>query len=190
MEVGGRDGMSESPGGPLLVAVVGGKAAGKTTLVEAILRALSEAGVRAAAVKHTHEASPEVDRPGTDSWRMAAAGASTVVLASPNMTAVFGRAGVDLDGALSVVRCVDPDARVVVIEGFKSQAIPREDVVKVVIEGDRRIEETLGSARGEVWRVRAARGEGGAPRFESQQVREIARRILHSLGRPGRVAGD
>ena len=95
-----------------------------------------------------------------------------------------------MESALSVVRFVDPDARVVVIEGFKSQAIPREDVVKVVIEGDRRVEEMLESARGEVWRVRAARGEGGAPRFEPQQVREVTRRILHSLGRAGRVVGD
>ncbi|MDK2464988.1 MAG: molybdopterin-guanine dinucleotide biosynthesis protein B [Candidatus Korarchaeota archaeon] len=182
--------MSESPGGPLLVAVVGGKAAGKTTLVEAILRALSEAGVRAAAIKHTHEASPEVDRPGTDSWRMAAAGASTVVLASPNLIAVFRSAPTDLEGALGVVRCVDPGARVVLIEGFKSQAIPREDVVKVVIGGDRRIEKMLKSAGGEVWRVRAARDKGGAPRFEPQEIREITRRILHSLGRPGRVVGD
>ena len=38
---------------------------------------------------------------------------------------------------------VHPDARVVVIEGFKSQAIPREDVVKVVIEGNWGLGETV-----------------------------------------------
>ncbi len=178
--------MEEPRGEPVLVAIVGGKASGKTTLVEALLRALTRRGIRVAAVKHTHERAPEVDRPGSDSWRMSRAGASTVVLASPGITAAFRGEGGDLEDALYVARCLDPRARVILLEGFKSRVIPREDVTKVVIGGDERVEEMLRLARGEVWRVESARrGEAGGVSFDPDEVEALAQRIVGLVGESG-----
>ena len=55
---------------------------GKTTLMEQVIRLLTENGVRVAVIKHDVHGF-EIDRPGKDSYRHAQAGAHTVVITSP-----------------------------------------------------------------------------------------------------------
>ena len=62
-------------GKPLVIAVSGVKNSGKTTLIEAMLPLLAEAGLRVAVIKHDgHCFDP--DPPGTDTGRFMAAGAA------------------------------------------------------------------------------------------------------------------
>ena len=60
---------------PVVVAVSGVKNAGKTTLIQALLPQLTEAGLTVAVIKHDgHQFDP--DPPGTDTGRFMAAGAA------------------------------------------------------------------------------------------------------------------
>ncbi len=99
---------------------------GKTTLVEAIIKILSERGYRVGAIKHdAHDF--EIDKPGKDSYRFTAAGAATMILASKEKTAVVQQ---NLEPpALEVLLeqyCSGVD--LVVVEGFKDSSLPKIEV--------------------------------------------------------------
>ena len=68
---------------PLVVSVVGNSGAGKTTLIERLLRELSGRKYRVAAVKHCPQGF-DLDVEGKDSWRFTEAGARGVFLTSPS----------------------------------------------------------------------------------------------------------
>ena len=69
---------------PVLFGVAGDKNTGKTTLMEELIRRLTNRGWKVAAIKHDgHDF--EADREGTDSWRHYHAGAyGTVVFRTGN----------------------------------------------------------------------------------------------------------
>mgnify|MGYP001050955195 CR=1 FL=1 len=67
---------------PLLVSVEGDSGAGKTTLIEKLLRDLSRRKYTVAAVKHCPHGF-DLDVKGKDSWRFAEAGAKGIFLTSP-----------------------------------------------------------------------------------------------------------
>ncbi len=93
---------------------------GKTTLMEQVIRLLTESGIKVAAVKHdTHGI--QIDQPGKDSYRFAQAGAETVVLSSPDRTAVLENAGRTLEECVEKISGAD----VILVEGFKHASIPR-----------------------------------------------------------------
>ena len=66
---------------PPVVGFVGGSGSGKTTLITAGLPALDAAEPRGAVPKHAHHGF-DMDRPGKDSFRARAAGATQVPIAS------------------------------------------------------------------------------------------------------------
>lgn len=70
------------------IHIVGRKNSGKTTLVADLVRHLTEQGLRVGTIKHTHH-HHELDTPGKDSHQHREAGAATVGILSPGMTAVF-----------------------------------------------------------------------------------------------------
>lgn len=72
-----------------IIAVIGYKNAGKTTVVEKLIEALTSRGYKVATVKHIHERGFSVDKEGTDTWRHAKAGAKIVVSAADSETAVI-----------------------------------------------------------------------------------------------------
>ena len=93
---------------------------GKTTVIEKLVSVLTGRGLRVAVVKHdTHGF--EMDQPGKDSWRFYSAGASAVVLTSPDKAALIRRGYSDLETCLSMIH----DADVILVEGFKQAEIPR-----------------------------------------------------------------
>jgi molybdopterin-guanine dinucleotide biosynthesis protein B len=63
--------------------LAGWSGSGKTTLLESLLRELIGRGLKVSTIKHAHH-NLDVDRPGKDSYRHRAAGASEVVLLSSN----------------------------------------------------------------------------------------------------------
>lgn len=93
---------------------------GKTTLMERVIRLLTEKGVRVAVIKHDGHGF-EIDRPGKDSYRHTQAGAQTVVLTSPDKTAVIDQTGYTLEQCIEKIT----EADVILVEGFKHAAIPR-----------------------------------------------------------------
>ena len=118
---------SAHPGGsdlPPVLAVVGYKNSGKTTLVVRLVSELTRRGHRVMTVKHGHGF--ELDTEGTDSWRHRhEGGAERVVMAGPEDLAVLGRWGSDGEPPLlELVGRFLRDADIVIAEGFKHSAVP------------------------------------------------------------------
>jgi molybdopterin-guanine dinucleotide biosynthesis protein MobB len=123
-----RDGarIASSPVGPRAVAFVAPSGTGKTTLMERVIAALDRRGFRVGALKHGPDGF-EIDRPGKDTHRFAAAGADTTVIASSDKVAMVRR----LRDAIPVEELLArhfPDADVVLVEGFKGSALPKIEV--------------------------------------------------------------
>ena len=78
-------------GPPLLVTVSGLKKSGKTTAAEALVAGLLARGFSTGAVKSIRHAPLPLDRPGTDTWRLARAGAALVIGQSPHETLCLER---------------------------------------------------------------------------------------------------
>ncbi len=109
-----------------VVCFVGRKNSGKTTLMEKVILKLKAAGYRVAAVKHDAHRF-EIDHPGKDSYRFAAAGADTTVISSREKTAVVlhHREELPLESILSrFVEGVD----IVLAEGYKASLFPKIEV--------------------------------------------------------------
>ena len=112
--------------GPAVIAVSGIKNSGKTTFLAGIIPVLRERGLRIAAIKHdAHDFSPDV--PGTDSYRLAAAGAAGVAVYSPRRYMITEeKRDVSLDAVLE--RFTDYD--LVLIEGGKDSGYPKIEILR------------------------------------------------------------
>ncbi|OED46265.1 molybdopterin-guanine dinucleotide biosynthesis protein B [Leisingera sp. S232] len=107
-----------------IYGVTGWKNNGKTGLMERLVAEFCARGLTVSTLKHAHHAT-DVDHPGTDSFRHRQAGASEVVLASPNRVAIMqelrGAGEPSFTELLSRLRPVD----LILVEGFKREAHPK-----------------------------------------------------------------
>jgi len=118
-----------SPGKlPPVICVVGFKDTGKTGVAVRLIGELRRRGHRVGAIKHGHRF--DIDRPGTDSWRLRhEGGGDPVLLAGPEGFALQGGWGPQGEPTLErMVRSVFPDAGIVVVEGFKGDSFPKVEV--------------------------------------------------------------
>jgi molybdopterin-guanine dinucleotide biosynthesis adapter protein len=100
-----------------VVAIVGHKGSGKTTLIERLIRCARERGLSVSTVKHAHQHEIELDTPGKDSFRHRQAGASEVIVASDQGWARIAASPhpASLPILLGQLRPVD----LVIVEGYK-----------------------------------------------------------------------
>ena len=106
---------------PLLVlAVVGRKGAGKTRVVEGLVRELRARGLRVATAKHVPEEGFSLDKPGKDSWRHAEAGAEAVTLVAPSEVATIRRLRGRQPGLEDVLAWASCGCDVLIMEGFSA----------------------------------------------------------------------
>jgi molybdopterin-guanine dinucleotide biosynthesis protein B len=109
---------------PFVFGVTGWKNAGKTTLTERLVAEFVRRGWTVATVKHAHHAA-DVDRPGTDSFRHRAAGASEVALVTSERYAIVREQ--EEAGLAEVLARLAP-ADLVLVEGFKREGHPKIEV--------------------------------------------------------------
>ncbi|WP_039977296.1 bifunctional molybdopterin-guanine dinucleotide biosynthesis adaptor protein MobB/molybdopterin molybdotransferase MoeA [Vibrio jasicida] len=98
---------------------------GKTTLLEALLPKLTEAGLRIGMLKHAHH-NFDVDQPGKDSHRLRKAGASQMLISSRNRFALMTEtpeSESEFDYLLT--RFDENKLDVVLVEGCKNIAFPK-----------------------------------------------------------------
>jgi len=108
-----------------ILSVVGKSDAGKTTLLEKLIRELKARGYRVATVKHDAH-SFEIDHPGKDTWRHAQAGSDHVVIASPARLAHIQRVGREL--TLPEIAATINDVDIILTEGYKRGPAPKIEV--------------------------------------------------------------
>lgn len=98
---------------------------GKTTLLEALLPKLTEAGLRIGMLKHAHH-NFDVDQPGKDSHRLRKAGASQMLISSRNRFALMTETPESESEFDYLLTRFDEDRLdVVLVEGCKNIAFPK-----------------------------------------------------------------
>lgn len=112
--------MNEQP----IFGVTGWKNAGKTTLTERLVAEFVRRGWRIATVKHAHHVA-DIDRPGTDSFRHRAAGATEVALVTGGRYAIMRE---QEEPTLADVLGRLARADLVLVEGFKNEPHPKVEV--------------------------------------------------------------
>jgi molybdopterin-guanine dinucleotide biosynthesis protein B len=100
---------------------------GKTTLIEQLIPRFVVAGLTVSLIKHAHHGF-DIDRPGKDSYRLRAAGASEVLLMSDERWALMhelrGAAEPALEEQLARLSPCD----LVLVEGYKRVAMPKLEI--------------------------------------------------------------
>ncbi len=111
---------------PAVISVVGTSDVGKTTLIEKLIPELKKRGYRIGVVKHAHHGF-SIDRKGKDSWRHKAAGADTVMVASPGKIAMVKDAPSEgFDGLETYFQDMD----LIITEGYKTADKPKIEVLR------------------------------------------------------------
>ena len=109
-----------------LLGIAAWSGTGKTTLLEALLPRLREAGLQVAVIKHAHHCF-DTDQPGKDSYRLRKAGAMPMVIASGSRFAVMmetpDQEDADLAMLIEQVRPATPS--LILVEGFKAWPLPK-----------------------------------------------------------------
>lgn len=101
---------------------------GKTTLLEALIPKLTNAGLRLGVLKHAHH-DFDVDIPGKDSYRLRKAGASQMLIASRNRHVMMTEtpdAEAEFNYLLSRFDCEKLD--IILVEGCKNIAFPKVEL--------------------------------------------------------------
>jgi len=101
--------------------------AGKTTLIEALIKRLVAQGLQTAVIKHAHHGF-DIDRPGKDSWRHREAGASQVLISSGQRWVLMHECRQEPEPGLhSLLRQLGP-CDLVLVEGYKRSRLPKLEV--------------------------------------------------------------
>ena len=110
-----------------VIGVAGFKNAGKTTLVERLVRHLTAEGLRVSTVKHAHH-SFDIDHEGRDSFRHRKAGASEVAVISRERTAIIHELRGEAEPSLADVLARLSPCDLVIVEGYKRDSHDKIEV--------------------------------------------------------------
>ena len=104
-----------------IISVVGESGAGKTTLIEKLIRELKKRAYRIGTVKHASHGF-EIDKKEKDSWRHKQAGADTVVISSGQRIAMVKDENCE---SLACLEKYFQDMDLVITEGYKKENKPK-----------------------------------------------------------------
>ncbi len=113
---------------PRVISIVGHSGAGKTSLVEKLIRELCGKNVRVATIKHAHH-KVELDTPGKDSRRFKEAGAVMSMLLTRDALQLVADAVEDREPEQLAARFLG-EADVVLAEGFSHAAGRKIEVLR------------------------------------------------------------
>lgn len=113
---------------PPIISIVGKSDSGKTTLLEKLIAEIRNRGYRVGTIKHdTHGF--DIDHEGKDTWRHKKAGASTVIISSPQKVAVIK--DTEEDRAIdSLAAEYMQEVDIVFTEGYKRENKPKVEVYR------------------------------------------------------------
>ena len=108
------------------VSFVAKSGTGKTTLLEKVIAELKGRGYRVGVIKHDAHRF-DIDHPGKDSYRLAAAGADTMLISSPEKLAIIKKHPV-APPIEELIASYFQDVDIVLTEGFKLSGMPKVEV--------------------------------------------------------------
>ena len=160
-----------------VIGVCGFKNSGKTTLVEKLVRHLTNMGVRVSTVKHAHH-DFDIDHEGRDSFRHRLAGATEVAVVSQQRWAIMHELRGDDPPSLDDILAKLAPCDLVIIEGYKRDT---HDKIEV-----RNLELTHPVLAGDDPTIVAVAANGkitsSVPVFDRDDVAALARFILRHVG--------
>lgn len=129
-----------------VIAVVGEKKSGKTTVIELLVKLLAAKGYATCVLKHVSEPSFSIDTPGKDSWRFTQAGAQTVLTVARNEVSTIRKVDttpLELD---QLIAFAGDDNDLIFLEGFKGlveadDRIPKIITAKTISAAETRVKE-------------------------------------------------
>ncbi len=110
--------------------IAGYSGSGKTTLMENLIPQFVMEGLKVSVIKHAHH-NFDVDRPGKDSYRHREAGASEVLVTSDKRWVLMHEARGEAEPTLEQLLTRFSDCDLVLVEGFKTEPIPKLEVHRV-----------------------------------------------------------
>jgi len=116
---------------PPVLALIGKPNCGKTTLIEKLIPALADKGVRVGTIKH-HHGDIQMDTPGKDTWRHKQAGAQVVLLSSPVGIGLIQDTTEDTPVEDLVSRYFQ-EVDLVIAEGYKWTTLPKIEVFRSTV---------------------------------------------------------
>ena len=119
--------LSRTTGHGAIFGFAGYSGSGKTTLAEKLIHYLNQKKIEIAVIKHAHHQF-EADHKGKDSYRLRVAGSRQVLISSSKRSAIFIENENNKEPSLkSLLYRLEP-ARLVLVEGFKKERIPKLEV--------------------------------------------------------------
>ncbi len=119
--------LSRTTGHGAIFGFAGYSGSGKTTLAEKLVYYFNQKKIEIAVVKHAHHEF-EADHKGKDSYRLRAAGSRQVLISSRTRSALFTENEDKGEPSLKSLLCRLEPARIVLVEGFKKEFIPKLEV--------------------------------------------------------------
>lgn len=116
-----------------IIGVAGFKNAGKTTLVEKLVVALTQKGYRISTVKHAHH-SFDIDHEGRDSFRHRKAGATEVAVVSKSRWAIIHELREEAEPSLADVLGQLAPCDLVIVEGYKRDGHDKIEVRNLALD--------------------------------------------------------
>jgi molybdopterin-guanine dinucleotide biosynthesis adapter protein len=116
-----------------IIGVAGFKNAGKTTLVEKLVAALTARGHRVSTVKHAHH-SFDIDQEGRDSFRHRKAGAAEVAVVSRHRWAIIHESRGDAEPSLADILAKLAPCDLVIVEGYKRDGHDKIEVRNLALD--------------------------------------------------------
>jgi molybdopterin-guanine dinucleotide biosynthesis adapter protein len=116
-----------------IIGVAGFKNAGKTTLVEKLVVALTQKGYRISTVKHAHH-SFDIDHEGRDSFRHRKAGATEVAVVSKSRWAIIHELRDEVEPSLGDILGQLSSCDLVIVEGYKRDGHDKIEVRNLTLD--------------------------------------------------------
>lgn len=177
--------MSRGAGHVPVIGIAGWKKSGKTTLAVRLIEEFTRRGLAVASVKHAHH-SFQIDDAETDSARHRRAGARRVAIVSARRWALINELGNAPEPDFADVLAWLGPCDLVVVEGYKSAAIPKIEARRSAAFG----RETLADKDPNIVAIAAdhAVSGNGPPVFSLDDIAGIADFIARSIGLPATAA--
>ena len=180
------------------LSIIGRKNSGKTTLLEKLIRYLTDQGLRVASIKHHGHPDFDIDIPGRDSFRHRMAGAQSSIVLSDVRFAQITELSTPLSCEDALVKLSNFD--IALVEGFRQSALSHIELFRQANPRDQeRVEasirtweeaqthhlDTLPVALvSDMPTIIQAAEELGLPFFGFDDIEDIARFVTEQFARP------